>query len=74
MTIERQQEKQERTYEMSSMTGRPRKLSDGVMLKICEMFADGRPAHELSELFGVSVGTIYAICYWTPRNGRVSGE
>jgi hypothetical protein len=51
----------------SSMTGRRRKLSDGVMLNICEAFAKGAKVKHLAELYGVSEHTIYSICYWTPR-------
>jgi hypothetical protein len=54
---------------MSSMTGRPRKLSDGAMLDICDRFRQGDKVSDLAEMFSVSEHTIYSICYWTPRDG-----
>lgn len=53
--------------QMSTMTGRRRKLTDGVMLDICDRFADGAKVSDLCSMYGVSPNVIYSICYWTPR-------
>lgn len=52
---------------LSAITGRPRKLSDGVMKAIMREFRANAKVSDLSERFGVSEHTIYSICYWVPR-------
>lgn len=56
----------EKTY-VSNLTGRPRKLTDGVMIDICTRYQKGARVIELAEEYSVSEDTIYKIVYWTPR-------
>lgn len=53
---------------VSALTGRRRKLSDGQMIAICEQFAQGMRVYDLAQAYNVSPGVIYSICYWTPRD------
>jgi len=55
---------------VSQLTGRPRTLSDGAMIDICNRFADNVPVAKLAEQYGVSVHTIYSVVYWTPRKPK----
>jgi transposase-like protein len=63
--VANQSEHQEK--HLSALTGRPRKLSDGVMIAITEAFRRNAKVSDLAETYGVSEHTIYSICYWTPR-------
>lgn len=65
--------KEESTPEkhLSALTGRPRKLTDGVMIAITKEFRKGARVADLAERYGVSDHTIYSICYWTPRENQV---
>lgn len=55
---------------VSQLTGRPRSLSDGAMIDICNQFADNVPVAKLAEQYDTSVHTIYSVVYWTPRKPK----
>lgn len=74
MAKQTQQVKPTTSMDMSNLSGRPRKLSDGAMLDICDRFRQGDKVADLAEMFHVSEHTIYSICYWTPRDGGHSPE
>lgn len=52
---------------VSPMTGRPRALSDGAMLDICDSYANGTTVKAPAQQYGISTSTIYHIVYWTPK-------
>ena len=53
----------------SAITGRYRKLGDGAMLAIRRAYADGAKVADLCNMYGVSPGVVYSICYWTVHGG-----
>lgn len=55
---------------ISQLTGRPRTLSDGAMIDICQRFADNVSVQTLANQYGVSTHMIYSVVYWTPRKPK----
>ena len=55
---------------LNGNTGRRRKLSEGAMLDICRLYAEGASVAALAESYGVSTHLIYTVVYWTPRNPK----
>lgn len=48
--------------------GRPRKLSRGAMIAMCNEYADGADTKDLAERYGVSRSTVLTVVYHTARN------
>lgn len=55
---------------LNGNTGRRRKLSEGAMLDICQLYAEGESVVALADAYGVSTHLIYTVVYWTPRNPK----
>jgi Mor family transcriptional regulator len=47
--------------------GRPRKLSKGAMIALCNEYADGASTKDLAKRYGISQSTVLTVVYHTAR-------